>query len=123
MNDQETGDPEVESFGPHRGGLFGEYARLSELVRSDPEAAWSRLLEITAETDDAGLYWVVDLLEDLVIQHPSPYAARIEAELAVNPRLRRAFLDFVPMAKDEALQDHLAALRSEIEREFGVADE
>lgn len=111
------------SFGPHRGGPAGEYARLAELVVSDPETAWSRLLEITAVTDDAGLFWVGDILEDFVSHYPSPYAARIEAELAVNQRMRRAFLYFAPITSDEALEDHLASLREEIEREFGVSEE
>lgn len=111
----------VTSFGPDVGGASGEYEALVLLFRSDPAAAWDRLLEITASTDDDGLYWVADILEDFVIHHPVPYAERIEAELAVDPRMRRAFLDFVPMAHDGALEDHLAALREEIEREFGVS--
>jgi hypothetical protein len=120
VNDEGADTPLADSFGPRQSGPAGEWARLSDLVSSDPEEAWSRLLDITSITDDAGLFWVADILEDLVIEYPSQYAARIEAELEVNPRMRRAFLHFVPMSKDDALKDRLLARREEIEREFGV---
>ena len=108
------------SFGPDAGGPSGEYSRLAELVVTDPEAAWSRLLEITAEVDDAGLYWVADILEAFVIHHPARFAPLIENELETNAKLRRAFVYFVPPAADDVLADHLLELRGRIAKELRV---
>ena len=49
-----------------------------------------------------------------------PYAAWLEAELAVDPHLRQAFIHVFPMTLDEAVEDHLVSLREETEREFGA---
>ena len=55
-----------------------------------------------------------------MIHHALPYAARLEAELAVDPHFRQAFIHVFPMAQDEALEDHLVSLREGTEREFGA---
>lgn len=107
---------EAHAFGPE-GGPTGEYARLSEQVVHDPESAWSRLLEIAAEVDDAGLFWVADILEDFVLHHPDRFAPLIEQELETNAELRRAFLYFVPTTSDDVIAEHLLELRERIERE------
>lgn len=110
-----------ERFGPEAGPA-GEYARLSEQVGRDPETAWLRLLEITAVVDDAGLYWVADILEDLVSGNPSRFAPLIETELEGNLRLRRAFVYFVPTTRDERYARRLLRLREQVEREFVTND-
>ena len=114
------GGTDPPSFGPPAIVEGGEYATLKSLVAPDPYRCWTRILEVTARTDDAGLFWVADVLEDLVIHHPTPFAARIEAELGVNSLLRQAFIDFIPTASDAALADHLLEIRERIEEEFGT---
>jgi hypothetical protein len=103
------------SFGPHVGGDTGEYALLSKLVVSDPDHVWERLLEITAETDRAGLYWVGDLIEDLVAAHGWSFAERLKPELERNHRLRLAFVHVMAWTGDDALAEHLTALRESCE--------
>jgi hypothetical protein len=107
MTDGAARAEDAGSFGPHIGGDSNEWGHVGKLAVDDPAAAWRRLLEITATTDDAGLFWVADILEDLVVHHPSEFVPRIEAELASNRRLRQAFLDFVPLSPDEALNERL----------------
>lgn len=92
------------------------------MTRSKPEEAWSQLLQVIATTDDAGLFWVADSIEDLVGQHRHAFVAVLEPELATNRRLREAFVHFVPIDPDnEPPEDRLLELRKAIEREFGVA--
>jgi hypothetical protein len=107
---------DAHPFGPETGPT-GEYARLAEQVVRDPGGAWSRLLEITAAVDDAGLYWVADILEDLVIHDPDRFAPLIEQELETNARLRRAFVFFVPTTSDDVLAERLVDLRERIEQD------
>jgi hypothetical protein len=109
----------VRSFGPETGGTAGEWARLKDLVPDDPDAVWSQLLEIVATTDDSGLFWVADILEDLVAHDPQVFEQRIEGELASNRRFRQAFVHFVPMGHDEAVNDRLLTTRERIEDEIG----
>jgi len=119
MSSLDAGDSDTVPFGPRSNGV-GEYTRIKGLVGPSPDEAWNRLLEVTARTDDAGLYWVADIIEDLVAAHRAPFVVRLEAELAQNRRLRQAFVDFVPLvAGDEPLHDRLLVLREEIEREPG----
>ena len=105
-------------FGPHAQG--DEWVRLSRQVASSPDGVWARLLEITEITDDAGLFWVADILEDLVLRDPGVFIPRLESEASSNRRLRRALLDFVPPSVGEEAQDRLLELRSVIERESAV---
>jgi hypothetical protein len=109
--------PGEKTFGPQVDGDQGEWAELGLLARSDLDLAWSRLLAITAEVDDAGLYWVGDIIEDLIGHHGWDVAPRLEDELETNERLRFAFLSVVPWHSDGQLQDRLLALRERIEEE------
>ena len=106
---------EPVSFGPHVGPT-SDYFRVSEQVPRDPDGAWVRLLDITAATDDAGLFWVADILEDFVIHHPALFVPRIEKELETNAKLRRAFVDFTPPLGDA--HDRLLDLRERIGEEL-----
>jgi hypothetical protein len=74
------------SFGPHVGGENGEWSTLGRLVTSDPDRVWTRLLEVAASTDDASLYWVGDIIEDLISAHGWAITERLEAELAFGGR-------------------------------------
>ena len=107
-------------FGPGTGGEV-EYRAIDRLTLSKPEEAWSRLLRVTAATDEAGLYWIADLLEDLIFHHGRAFVAMLEPELAINGRLRQAFINVVPMAPDDQpLEDRLVDLRDAMERELGA---
>ena len=75
-------------------------------------------MEIAAATDDAGLYWVADILEDFVIHHPARFAPLMEKELETNAKLRRAFVHFTPTASGDVLADHLLDLRERIGEEL-----
>jgi hypothetical protein len=110
------------AFGPDPQVVFGEYEHLSEQVKVDPDAVWSRLIEISLTTDDASLYWVADIVEDLVVADGERFVPRIEAEARANPRFRRALIDMVPMARTDVLDDRLLAVREAAEIEFGVSN-
>jgi len=107
-----------EPFGPQVGGSAGEYSALELLARSDPDAAWARLVLIAARTDDAGLFWVADILEDLISFHGHEIYERLKGELEVNPALREAFVSVVPDNADPDLEDRLLVLRDKIEAEL-----
>ncbi len=116
--EREARTESLGSFGPHAGGDFGEWAFFASLVRDDPEQAWARLLKVVSLTDDEGLLWIADVLEDFVIEHPAAFVPKIETELRSNRRLREAFVRFVPSSPDEDVNDRLLSLRESIEREF-----
>jgi hypothetical protein len=111
-------------FGPWHEAGIKKHAQLMLLAREEPEKAWKALRRIVDETDDDGLFWVADILEDLATYHPVAFAARIEGELTASPRLRRAFLDFVPTVPldEPEMADWLLGLRVQIEQELGVGD-
>ena len=110
-----------ESFGPHMGEDTGEWADLGRAVRSDPDGVWTRLLAVVSTTDDEGLFWVGDVIEDLIWAHGWAMVPRIEDELPKNPRLRRAFLHVSASHSDEELEERFYLLRAKIETEFGVS--
>ena len=114
---------EPDAFGPDPAVVYGEYERLKELAKTDPEKAWRRLLEITRETDDDSLYWVADIAEDLVIVDAEAFVPRFEGEAGQNPRFRQALIDLTPTAPTEALNDRLLVLRLAAENEFGVPND
>jgi hypothetical protein len=114
-----------EPFGPPSHAGKARHEKLTRLAAEDPEEAWREVHEIVARTDEDGLFWVADILEDLALHHPEAFVERIETELANSRRLRQAFLRFVPGLRKghEELEDRLLTVREGIEREFGVADE
>jgi hypothetical protein len=59
-------------FGPDTSGGADEWAELSVLARSDRELALTRLPAVAAATDNAGLFWVADILENLILQGIGP---------------------------------------------------
>ena len=106
-------------FGPDTSEGAEEWAELGVLAQSDPDLAWSRLLTVAAETDEAGLFWVADIIEDLILYHGQDVTPRLDAELRSNAPLRRAFVSVVPDNPDPELEDRLLALRDEIESGSG----
>jgi hypothetical protein len=111
-------------FGPGTAG-FQAYRRIQALIRSEPDAAWGQLTRVTAQIDDAGLYWVGDLLEDFIAHHGWAYVHRMEAELRRSDRFRRAFGSVMAsfITDDESLIDRLITLRDRIESKDIPIDE
>lgn len=114
-----TGQPDRAAFGPRAEGDAGEWARLSQLALSNPELAWRELVAAAERTDDAGLFWVADVAEDLVSFSPETFVPRIEAEAQRNPRFRRALVSLTPTSGLDEFDERLLALRETIERETG----
>lgn len=107
-------------FGPHVDD-GGRYQHQVDLVRIDPLAAWTAVVEIASATDDAGAHWVGDIIEDLLALDEQQFAPLVLQAIDRDPGLRRAFIHVVPTVRDEVLADRLLAAREEIERTSGIA--
>jgi hypothetical protein len=63
-----------------------ESDELHELITSDPELAWPRVLAFVRE--HPGTAEAQDFVEDLVYEHDMQFIERLEAEAFVDPALR-----------------------------------
>jgi hypothetical protein len=65
------------------------YERLHALVKSDPEAAWPRVLTFVREHPErAG-----DLIEDFVYEHDDQFISRLEEAALADPIVRGLVVD------------------------------
>jgi hypothetical protein len=111
------------SFGPHAGGTNGEYEHIVRLIHAgDYASAWTRLLAAVATSDDAGLYWAADLVEDLFAAQGWDALGQVEAQARLNGRFRRVLVDVTPFTADEALDARIEALRAECVAELGLPE-
>jgi hypothetical protein len=73
---------------------FWAWEAMWELVREDPEAAWTVIRAVLARCDDDRMlaYVAAGDLEDLLVHHGAAFIDRIEQEAASNPRFLRALV-------------------------------
>jgi hypothetical protein len=84
---------------------------LEELIENRPDVAWPLLLEIVRRAPDDALDLIAaGPLEDYIAQHGHRVIATVEAEAAVNPRLRRALAGMWPEGTPAPVWSRVEAL-------------
>jgi len=91
---------------------------LEELIENRPDVAWPLLLEIVRRAPDDALDLIAaGPLEDYIAQHGHRVIATVEAEAAVNPRLRRALAGMWPEGTPAPVWSRVEALMEPPESE------
>src|SRR3954452_14769854 len=95
------------------------YSALVDLCTQNPEAAWFVLLRILALVEGDEMLQTIGAgpLEDLLKMHSSTLVARVEAEAAINPKLRTALASVWLARSDDPVTARLVAIGCDLLRE------